>query len=83
MTDVQRQIEQEIVEKFWSLDPAARRRVLDQLSLIPQQSTSEWLEEARKLREEMRKKYGQLPFSLSDIVHETREERLDDILDNR
>ena len=40
---------------------------------------AEWLEEARKLREELAAKYGQFPSAV-DVLHEIREERLNDLM---
>lgn len=80
MTDVQSQIEQEIVEKFWTLDPAARRRVLDQLTTLPQPDKN-WLDNLRALRERIYQENGKPFISIAEIIHEMREERLHDLLD--
>jgi hypothetical protein len=80
MTDVQRQIEQEIVEKFWTLDPAARRRVLDQLTAL-QQPDKNWVDNLRALRERIHQENGKPVISIEEIIHEMREERLHDLLD--
>jgi hypothetical protein len=38
-----------------------------------------WLERARQFRAELRAKYGELPDSV-DLLHEAREERLNDLM---
>jgi hypothetical protein len=83
-------LEREIVGKFRQLDDEARRRLLAELEReaasvqpLPDDALSlaDWLEGARALREEMRARYGQLSYSISDLIRDTHEERLDDILD--
>ena len=84
-------IEQEIIEKFRSLDETSKRRVLLQMereteiaATLPTPSTSlspeAWLEWARTFGTYIHDKYGSLSPSSIDLLNEAREERLDDLM---
>jgi len=47
----------------------------------PVVTVDDWLEGATKLREELAAKYGKMSFTVSDLIREMREERLNDIMD--
>lgn len=85
-------LEQEIIEKYRLLDKEAQQRVRHQMdeevTIKPDdteerepQTILEWLEAATKLGDEMTAKYGKLDISIADLIRESREERLNDILD--
>lgn len=79
-------LEQEIIEKFRSLDETAKQRVrlqieheTEQASLKPM-SVEEWLQWAQGFGDYIHKKYGVLSTSSVDLLNEAREERLDDLM---
>lgn len=81
-------VELEIIERFNKLDSETRRRVLDTLKLTDdigkKPTPREWLENARALRAEMKKKYGaRHAFNSVDLLEEAYEERLNDIMGGR
>lgn len=43
--------------------------------------STNWLENKRAIRAEMRAKYGTFQFSVAELVNETREERMNDLMD--
>lgn len=82
-------LEQEIIDKFRLLDKEAQERVRQQIEQdVPDEtlepmSTEEWLEWAIAFGKRMEKKYGPNRISSVDLLHEAREERLNDILGGR
>ncbi|MBZ0299425.1 MAG: hypothetical protein K8J31_06795 [Anaerolineae bacterium] len=82
-------LEQEIIEKFRSLDESSKRRVRLQIehetgkAAITPMSVEEWLEWARGFGNYVQEKYGRLSASSADLLNEAREERLDDLMGGR
>lgn len=77
-------LEQEIIEKYRLLDKEAQQRVRQQMAQdasVEPSTISEWLEAATKLGDELTAKYGKLDVSIADLIRESREERLNDLLD--
>jgi hypothetical protein len=75
-------LEAEVLQKMLQLDETAQMRVMTvvmQHLQIHKKDT--WLDEVRALRAEMEAKYGKLDVSVSSLLDEVREERLNDLLD--
>jgi hypothetical protein len=72
-------LEAEVLEKMLKLDEPAQMRVMTVIMQHMQMHKSgNWLEAARALRAEMEAKYGKLDVSISSLIDEVREERLND-----
>lgn len=79
-------LEQEVIDKFRLLDNEAQQRVLLQIeqdvssgSLEPM-TTEDWLQWAVAFGERIERKYGPNRISSVELLHEAREERLNDIM---
>jgi hypothetical protein len=80
-------IEQEILDRFRQLDDEAKARVIAALteeSSVAPMSAEAWLVWARGFRSEMQAKYGKDKlFGSVDLLHEAREDRLNDLMGRR
>ncbi len=80
-------LEQEVIKKFRQLDKAARQRVLLQMEhedTVPEpMSPEEWLEWADAFGAKIYARYGERKLTSVDLLHEAREERLNDLMGGR